>query len=112
VPKHPLIEIGRAEKKADALAGLERWRARHAEAAAHLRPADVLVDAMRGRFHTWTRIRVNLQHVPEELRPKQEALDPNEEPAGWNAEEIAAWTAKRSAAATPRRKPSRARTES
>ena len=87
VSKHPLIEIGRAEKKDDALAGLERWKARHPEAAAHLQPADVLVDAMRGRFHTWTRIRVNLQHVPTELRPAQEALDPNEETGGWSAEE-------------------------
>jgi hypothetical protein len=50
---------------------------------AHLAPADVLVDAMRGRFHTWTRIRVNLQHVPVELRPPQEPLDPDEKP-GWN----------------------------
>ena len=83
IPKRPLIEIGRAEKKDDALAGLERWRARHPEAAAHLQPADVLVDAMRGRFHTWTRIRVNLQHVPEELRPSQEALDPDENVGGW-----------------------------
>jgi len=84
IPKRPLIEIGRAEKKDDALAGLERWRARHPEAAAHLQPADVLVDAMRGRFHTWTRIRVNLQHVPEELRPSQEALDPDENVGGWS----------------------------
>ena len=83
IPKRPLIEIGRAAKKEDALAGLERWRARHPEAAAHLQPADVLVDAMRGRFHTWTRIRVNLQHVPEDLRPPQEALDPDEEVGGW-----------------------------
>ena len=83
IPKRPLIEIGRAEKKDDALAGLERWRARHPEAAAHLQPADVLVDAMRGRFHTWTRIRVNLQHVPEELRPTQEALDPDDDVGGW-----------------------------
>jgi hypothetical protein len=75
-----LIEIGRAQRKEDALAGLERWKARHAEAAAHLLPADVLVDAMRGRFHTWTRIRVNLQHVPEPLRPPQEPLDPDDEP--------------------------------
>jgi bifunctional non-homologous end joining protein LigD len=78
IPKHPLIEIGRAPRKDDALAGLERWKARHPEAAAHLEPADVLVDAMRGRFHTWTRIRVNLQHVPDALRPAQEALDPDE----------------------------------
>jgi bifunctional non-homologous end joining protein LigD len=81
--KHPLIEIGRAEKKDDALAGLERWKARHPEAAALLQPHDVLVDAMRGRFHTWTRIRINLQHVPVELRPPQEALDPDTAPKGW-----------------------------
>jgi bifunctional non-homologous end joining protein LigD len=78
VPKHPLIEIGRAQRKEDALAGLERWKTRHPDAAAHLQPADVLVDAMRGRFSTWTRIRVNLQHVPAELRPDQEPLDPDE----------------------------------
>jgi bifunctional non-homologous end joining protein LigD len=78
VSKHPLIEIGRARKKEDALAGLERWKTRHPEAARHLEPADVLVDAMRGRYSTWTRIRVNLQHVPAELRPDQEALDPDE----------------------------------
>jgi bifunctional non-homologous end joining protein LigD len=82
-PKFPLVEIGRSEKKADALAGLERWKARHADVAAHLQPADVLVDAMRGRFHTWTRIRVNLQHVPEDIRPPQEALDPNQVPNDW-----------------------------
>jgi hypothetical protein len=73
-----LLEIGRARRKEDALAGLERWRARHAQAAAHLEPADVLVDVMRGRYSTWTRIRVNLQHVPEALRPPQAALDPDE----------------------------------
>jgi bifunctional non-homologous end joining protein LigD len=78
VSKHPLIEIGRAQKKEDALAGLERWKARHPEAASHLEPADVLVDSMRGRFTTWTRIRINLQHVPTELRPAQEPLDPDE----------------------------------
>ena len=78
VPKFPLIEIGRARRKQDALAGLERWKARHPEAAAHLEPEDVLVDAMRGRFTTWTRIRVNLQHVPAKLRPAQEPLDPDE----------------------------------
>ena len=74
----PLLEIGRARRKEDALAGLERWRAHHPQAAAHLEPADVLIDAMRGRYTTWTRIRVNLQHVPEELRPAQAALDPDE----------------------------------
>ncbi|MGH7504253.1 MAG: DNA primase, partial [Longimicrobiales bacterium] len=78
VPKHPLIEIGRAQRQEDALAGLERWKARHPEAASHLEAADVLVDSMRGRWRTWTRIRVNLQHVPVGLRPDQEPLDPDE----------------------------------
>jgi DNA ligase D-like protein (predicted polymerase) len=77
-PTRPLIEIGRSRKKSDALAGLERWKTRHPEAAAHLEAPDVLVDAMRGRFRTWTRVRVNLQRVPEDLRPKQAALDPDE----------------------------------
>jgi len=77
-PKHPLIEIGRAKRKQDALAGLKRWKARHPKAAKYLKPADVLVDAMRGRSSTWTRIRVNLQHVPPKLRPRQERLDPDE----------------------------------
>src|SRR5215212_8439748 len=76
--KFPLIEIGRAQRKEEALAGLERWKERHPQAAAHLEPADVLVDSMRGRFTTWTRIRVNLQHVPPALRPVQEPLDPDE----------------------------------
>ena len=80
VPSKPLIEIGRAARKADALAGLERWKVRHPEAAAHLRPADVLVDAMRGRSSTWTRVRVNLEHVPEGLRPAEEPLDPDDPP--------------------------------
>jgi len=102
VPTRPLVEIGRAERKEDALAGLERWRARHPEAAAHLAPADVLVDAMRGRFRTWTRIRVNLQHVPVDLRPAQEALDPDAAPNDW--ENV-------SADGAPRRRPSRARKE-
>jgi len=78
VSKHPLIEIGRAKRKESALEGLERWKARHPEAASHLEPADILVDSMRGRSSTWTRIRVNLQHVPPNLRPDQEPLDPDE----------------------------------
>jgi DNA ligase D-like protein (predicted polymerase) len=79
VPVHPLIEIARARRKEDALAGLERWRERHPDVAARLQPADVLVDAMRGRYRTWTRIRVNLQHVPANERPPQEALAPDDE---------------------------------
>ena len=85
VSKHPLIEIGRAARREDALAGLERWRSRHPQAASHLQEADVLVDAMRGRHKTWTRIRVNLQHVPIELRPDQEPLDPDAMPDDWGA---------------------------
>jgi bifunctional non-homologous end joining protein LigD len=89
VPTKPLIEIGRAAKKADALAGLERWRTRHPQTAAHLQPADVLVDAMRARSSTWTRVRVNLEHVPQALRPRQEPLDPDYDPwAGSTAERI------------------------
>jgi len=76
--KLPVIEIGRAKHWDDALAGYERWRKRHPEAAKHLETADVLVDSMRGRYTTWTRVRVNLQHVPEQLRPAQEPLDPDE----------------------------------
>ena len=102
----PLIEIGRAQRKDDALQGLERWRTRHAEAAAHLQPSDVLVDAMRGRFHTWTRIRVNLEHVPEELRPAQEPLDPDDAPKGWGPPDRGAGV---NEARAQRRKPSRAR---
>jgi DNA ligase D-like protein (predicted polymerase) len=78
VSTKPLIEIGRSRSKASALEGLERWKMRHPDAATHIEAADVLVDAMRGRFRTWTRVRVNLQHVPEPLRPAQEALDPDE----------------------------------
>ena len=76
--KHPLITIGHAKRKEDALAGLARWKERHPEVAEHLEPEDVLVDSMRGRSSTWTRIRVNLQHVPPKLRPAQEPLDPDE----------------------------------
>jgi hypothetical protein len=60
------------------MAGLERWKKRHPDVVQHLEPADVLVDSMRGRSSTWTRIRVNLQHVPPKLRPAQEPLDPDE----------------------------------
>ena len=91
-------------KKEDALAGLERWRARHPDAAAHLEPADILVDAMRGRFATWTRVRVNLQHVPDDLRPVQEALDPDAGPKSWGPHDAAAWKKTGSKTTTPRRR--------
>jgi DNA ligase D-like protein (predicted polymerase) len=70
----PLLEIARAKSEAEALAGLDRWRERHPDAAGHLEAADVLVDRMRGSSSLWYRIRVNLQHVPEGLRPAQEEL--------------------------------------
>jgi bifunctional non-homologous end joining protein LigD len=76
----PMIEIARAASKADALAGLERWKARHPRAASLLEPADILVDSMRGRSSTWTRIRLNLRHVPEADRPAQEALEVDYDP--------------------------------
>ena len=74
---HPLIVISQAKKKADALEGLERWRARHPEAAKHLAEDDVLVDGMRGRSSLWYRVRVNLRHVPEADRPPEEKPDPD-----------------------------------
>jgi DNA ligase D-like protein (predicted polymerase) len=78
--KEPLIVVAKARHKEDALAGLERWKARHPDAAALLAEDDVLVDAMRGRSSTWTRIRVNLRHVPEAERPAEEAPDPDYDP--------------------------------
>jgi len=78
--KMPLIVVANSPDKAAALAGLERWKAKHADAAGHLAVDDVLVDSMRGRSSTWTRIRINLRHVPEELRPKQETPDPDDDP--------------------------------
>jgi bifunctional non-homologous end joining protein LigD len=78
--KMPLQVIAKSPDKSAALAGLERWKGKHPEAAAHLAPEDVLVDSMRGRSSTWTRIRVNLRHVPEPLRPAQETPDPDDDP--------------------------------
>jgi bifunctional non-homologous end joining protein LigD len=76
----PLIEIARAASTEEALAGLERWKARHPDVWPHLAQADVLVDSMRGRSSTWARIRLNLQNVPEEQRPPQEALEVDYDP--------------------------------
>jgi hypothetical protein len=80
----PLITVAKAEHKEDALSGLERWKARHPDAAAFLQVDDILVDSMRGRSSTWTRIRVNLRHVPEGERPAEEPADPDYDPwRGW-----------------------------
>jgi hypothetical protein len=76
----PLIEIARAETVEEAMAGLDRWKARHPDVWPLLQSADVLVDSMRGRSSTWSRIRVNLQHVPVELRPPQEPLEVDFDP--------------------------------
>jgi DNA ligase D-like protein (predicted polymerase) len=78
--KMPLIVVANSPKKEAALAGLERWKQRHPEAAKLLAVDDVLVDSMRGRSSTWTRIRVNLRHVPPELRPPAEQPDPDDAP--------------------------------
>jgi bifunctional non-homologous end joining protein LigD len=76
----PLVVVANSPDKDAALAGLERWKKKHPKAAAHLAIDDVLVDSMRGSSSTWTRIRVNLRHVPEELRPPQETPDPDDDP--------------------------------
>jgi len=70
VSKFPLIEVSRGKDKQEALAGLTKWKKRHPRVAKLLEPADVLVDQMRGRSTAWYRIRINLQHVPEKLRPR------------------------------------------
>jgi DNA ligase D-like protein (predicted polymerase) len=83
----PLIEIARAKTKAEAMEGLERWKSRHSGIWPLLEARDILVDSMRGRSSTWTRIRVNLEHVPEEKRPAQEPLEVDYDPwAGYLGE--------------------------
>jgi len=79
-PTQPLVTVANAKHKEDALAGLERWKARHPEAASRLQEEDILVDSMRGRSSTWTRIRVNLRRVPETERPAPEPPDPDYDP--------------------------------
>ena len=74
------LTIAHSPDKAAAEAGLERWKAKHPEAAVHLAVDDVLVDRMRGSSTIWYRIRVNLRHVPEEQRPAQDAPDPDDDP--------------------------------
>ena len=76
----PLIEIARAETEREAMEGFERWKAKHPEVVPHLEPTDVMVDPMRGRSTTWTRIRVNLRNVPEADRPAQDALEVDYDP--------------------------------
>jgi len=78
--KMPLITVANSPDKTAALAGLERWKAKHADIASLLAVDDVLIDSMRGRSSTWTRIRINLRHIPEEQRPPQETPEPDDDP--------------------------------
>jgi hypothetical protein len=78
--KMPLVVVANSPDKQAALDGLERWKTKNSKVAQLLAPDDILVDSMRGRSSTWTRIRVNLRHVPEEIRPKQEIPDPDDDP--------------------------------
>ena len=88
----PLLVVANSPDKNAALAGLERWKANHPEVAKLLAVDDVLVDSMRGRSSTWTRIRVNLRHVPEAQRPPQKTPDPDDDPTReWRAR----WAAKK-----------------
>jgi len=92
-PKMPLLVVANSPDKEAALAGLERWKRKHPEAAKHIAVEDVLVDSMRGRSSTWTRIRVNLRHVPEAIRPPEETPDPDDDPT----REWRAWRTKKNA---------------
>lgn len=78
---HPLITIANAQHKDDALAGLARWKAKHPDVAELLAVDDILIDAMRGKYRTWTRIRINLRHVPEADRPAETTPDPDYDPS-------------------------------
>jgi bifunctional non-homologous end joining protein LigD len=94
VSVHPLIVIAHSDRKENAVAALEQWQADNPAVATHLEPADILTDSMRGRSSTWWRIRINLQHVPEALRPKAPKLPPIPNP--WEnatAEQVEAYRA-------------------
>jgi len=99
----PLVEIARAATESEAMEGLQRWRARHPEVWSYLAPADVLVDSMRGRSSTWTRIRVNLRNVPEGERPSQEALEVDYDPREGSEGRRPPSTSKPSSGSDPRR---------
>lgn len=97
--KLPVITIAQAKQKADALAGLERWKARYPAAVALLAPEDVIVDTNRGRATAWYRVRINLKSVPEAERPPQETPDPDYDPKSEYGEvDVAAWQAAKAAA--------------
>jgi DNA ligase D-like protein (predicted polymerase) len=104
----PLIVVANSPDKDAALAGLERWKERHPDAAQHLAVDDVLIDSMRGRSTTWTRIRVNLRNVPAAIRPPQETPDPDEDPTREWRERWQAAKAEGKPAPKPRRSAKRA----
>jgi bifunctional non-homologous end joining protein LigD len=78
--KMPIVVVANSPNREAALQGLEKWKSKHPEAARLLSLDDVLIDSMRGRSSTWTRIRVNLRRVPEASRPSQETPDPDDDP--------------------------------
>ena len=80
IPKHPLITIAQSPDKPAVMAGLERWKLAHPEAAALLAADDVMIDRMRGSAYIWYRIRLNLRNIPEDQRPAETTPDPNEDP--------------------------------
>jgi DNA ligase D len=79
-PKFPVITIAQAKHKADALAGLARWKERHPHVAAKLQPEDILVDANRGRATAWYRVRIHLKNIPADEHPPAEPPDPDYDP--------------------------------
>ena len=95
----PVLTIAQAKQKVDALAGLERWKARYPEVVARLAPEDVIIDTNRGRATAWYRVRINLKSVPEAERPPQETPDPDYDPKTEYAAELAAWEAAKAAKA-------------
>src|SRR5215510_5525422 len=84
--KYPLIEVSKGKNKKEALAGLAVWKKKNPKIAKLLEPADVLVDQMRGRSSAWYRIRINLQHVPENLRPRPRKPSPTRKRASPRAD--------------------------
>ena len=76
----PLIVVANSPSKEAALAGSSAGSSAIPRPRRILAVDDVLVDSMRGRSSTWTRIRVNLRHVPEEIGPPQETPDPDDDP--------------------------------
>lgn len=99
VSKHPLITVAHSTKKTEVMELLEAWKAKNPKVVEHLEPADTLTDSMRGRSSTWWRIRINLQHVPEHLRPKPPKLPPIPNP--WEGMDPSDWHRKRKTTQKP-----------